>query len=237
MTDLPILVWVLLLVAVVGIPALTGVMLYRAAMITGRGRRTGRRVAAVFAVGWGAWLLVTASLAGTGFYATPGDPRFLVAVGGPLGLLLLACRTPSVAGLVRDPRTSALLVRPHTFRVLGVLFLVLMLQGQMPAAFAVPAGLGDIAIGASAPFLARRLAHSGSRRGVERFHVLGILDLVVAAGIAALVSYGLLEVTPSTDLLRLLPLALVPTAAVPLAVALHVVALRGARSRRLVAGR
>jgi hypothetical protein len=59
-----------------------------------------------------------------------------------------------------------------------------------------------------------------------RFHLLGILDLVVAAGIAALVTSPLLDVTPSTDLLRLLPLGLVPTAAVPLAVALHIVSLR-----------
>jgi hypothetical protein len=235
--DVSILTWVLLLGAVVGIPALTGVMLYRAAGITGQGRRVGRRVAAVFAAGWGGWLLVTAFLAGTGFYSAPGDPRFLVAVGGALVVLLLVSRIPPVAGLVGDPRVSALLVLPHTFRVLGVLFLVLMLQGKLPAAFAVPAGLGDIAIGVSAPFLARRMARGSAHRAVVRFHALGILDLVVAAGIAALVTYGLLEVTPSTDLLRLLPLALVPTAAVPLAVALHVVALRGARSRRLVADR
>jgi hypothetical protein len=102
-----------------------------------------------------------------------------------------------------------------------------MIRGQLPAAFAVPAGLGNIAIGVAAPFLARRLARGHAvRRAAVRFHVLGILDLVVAAGIAAMVTSGLLDVTPSTDLLRLLPLALVPTAAVPLAVALHIVALR-----------
>lgn len=237
MADVPIFVWVLLLGAVAGIPALTGVMLYRAGVVTGRGRRVGRRVAVVFAAGWSAWLLVTASLADTGFYAVPGDPRFLMAVSGVLVGLLLVSRIPQVAGLVGDPRVSALLVLPHAFRVLGVLFLVLMLQGKLPAVFAVPAGLGDIAIGVSAPFLARRLARDRAHRAAVRFHVLGILDLVVAAGIAALVTFGLLDVTPSTDLLRLLPLALVPTAAVPLAIALHLVALRGASSRRLLSHR
>jgi hypothetical protein len=235
--DLPAVVWVLLLGAVIGIPALTGAALYRAALIRGRGRRVGLLIAGMFAAGWGGWLLVTSSLAGTGFYSAPGAPRFLVAVGGALAALLLACRIPPVPGLVDDPRVSALLVLPHTFRVLGVLFLVLMLQGKLPAVFAVPAGLGDIAIGVSAPLVARRLARGGARRAADRFHLLGILDLVVAAGIAALVTSGLLEVTPTADLLRLLPLALVPTAAVPLAVALHVVALRGARSHRLLAHR
>jgi hypothetical protein len=235
--DLPTFVWVSLLGAVIGIPTLTGVALYRAALITGRGRRTALRTAGVFAAGWGGWLLVTASLAGTGSYSAPGAPWFLVAVGGALVVLLLASRIPPVIDFAADPRASALLVLPHTFRVLGALFLVLMIQGKLPAAFAVPAGLGDIAIGASALFIAKRLTRGSAHRAAVRFHVLGILDLVVAAGIAALITFGLLEVTPSADLLRQLPLALVPTAAVPLAVALHVVALRGATSRRDVARR
>jgi len=96
-----------------------------------------------------------------------------------------------------------------------------MAQGHLPAAFALPAGLGDIAIGVTAPFVARRLA---SNAGAVRFNVLGILDLVIAAGIAFLLS-GLVEVTPSTAPLRLLPLALIPTAPVPLALALHIVSL------------
>jgi hypothetical protein len=227
MADLPIYSWALLLAAVLGIPAVTGVVLYRAAVITGLGRRAGAKVAGAFAAGWGGWLLVTGYLASGGVYSARGGSGFLAAAGGALVVLLLASRIPIVAGLFRDPRTSALLVLPHTLRILGVVFLIVMIQGQLPAAFAVPAGLGDIAIGVAAPFLARRLARGrAARHAVVRFHVLGILDLVMAAGIAALITYGLLEVAPSTELLRLLPLALVPTAAVPLAVALHVVALR-----------
>jgi hypothetical protein len=226
MADLPIYLWALLLAAVLGIPAVTGVVLYRAAIITGLGRRAGIGVAGAFATGWGGWLLVTGYLASAGVYSARGSLWFLVAVGGALVVLLLASRIPLVAGLVSDPRTSALLVLPHMLRILGVVFLIVMIQGQLPAVFAVPAGLGDIAVGVAAPFLARRLARDRARHAAVRFHVLGILDLVVAAGIAAMVTYGLLDVTPSTDLLRLLPLALVPTAAVPLAVALHIVALR-----------
>jgi len=55
-----------------------------------------------------------------------------------------------------------------------------MAQGHLPAAFALPAGLGDIALGVSAPFVARRLAHGTGRIGAVRFNVLGILDLIVA---------------------------------------------------------
>jgi hypothetical protein len=37
-------------------------------------------------------------------------------------------------------------------RIVGVLFLIVMAQGYLSAAFALPAGLGDIAIGVAAPF-------------------------------------------------------------------------------------
>jgi hypothetical protein len=61
-----------------------------------------------------------------------------------------------------------------------------------------------------------------------RFHLLGILDLVVAITIGYLAGLGLyrpLDITPSTEPLSLLPLALVATVAVPTALALHVVSL------------
>ena len=104
-----------------------------------------------------------------------------------------------------------------------------MAQGHLPAVFALPAGLGDIAIGVAAPFVARRLARGTGRAGAVRFNVLGILDLVVAVSIAFLL-FEFVEVTPSTAPLRLLPLALIPTVAVPLAFALHIESLRQLRT-------
>ena len=110
-----------------------------------------------------------------------------------------------------------------------MLFLIVMAQGHLPAAFALPAGLGDIAIGVATPFVARRLARGTGRTGAVRFHVLGILDLIIAASIGFLL-FGLVEVTPSTEPLRLLPLALIPTVPVPLALALHIVSSRRLRT-------
>jgi hypothetical protein len=108
-----------------------------------------------------------------------------------------------------------------------------MALGRLPAIFALPAGLGDIAAGLAAPLVARRLAQGTGRRRAVWFHLFGILDLVVALGIGFLAGLGPwrpLEVTPSTEALSLLPLVLVPTTAVPLAIALHLVALRRLRA-------
>jgi hypothetical protein len=65
--------------------------------------------------------------------------------------------------------------------------------------------------------------------GALWFNILGLVDLVVAVGVGYLAGLGpvrILDVTPSTQAITLLPLALIPLTAVPLAAALHVVSLR-----------
>jgi hypothetical protein len=117
--------------------------------------------------------------------------------------------------------------------VVGVTFLLVMAQGHLPAVFALPAGLGDIAAGLAAPFVARRLAQGGGRARAVWFNLFGLLDLVVALTIGFLAGLGPwrpLDVTPSTEPLSMLPLALVPTVAVPLSIALHLVSLRQLRA-------
>jgi hypothetical protein len=232
MYDLPTYVWALVLVGAIGIPAATTAVLYRSAIAARVGRRAATAVTATAVAVLGGWLVISGLLAGAGEYRLdPGEvvPWFLVAVAGTLIALLPATRIPIVSRILADPGTPARLALPHTLRVVGVLFLILMAQGHLPAAFALPAGLGDIAIGVAAPFVARRLASDRGCAGAVRFNVLGILDLIVA-GVIGFLLLGPIEVTPSTEPLTLLPLALIPTAAVPLAVALHVVSLRRLRA-------
>jgi len=232
MYALPSYVWALVLAGAIGIPAATCAVLYRGAIAAGVGHRAATTVTAATAAVLGGWLVVSALLAGAGVYSLdPGEvvPWLLVVFTATLTALLLATRIPLVSRILADPGMPARLALPHTLRVVGVLFLIVMALGHLPAVFALPAGLGDIAIGVAAPFVARRLARGNGHTGAVRFNVLGILDLVVAVSIAFLL-LGLVEVTPSTAPLRLLPLALIPTAAVPLTVALHIVSLRRLRS-------
>jgi hypothetical protein len=230
--DLSSYIWALVLIAAIGFPVATGIVLYRGAVETGIGRGTAVAVSVAAVIVLGGWLVISGMLARSGVYRQgPGDgvPWFPVAFAGVLGALLLATRIRLVSRILSAPGAPARLVLPHTLRVVGVVFLIVMAQGHLPAAFALPAGLGDIAIGVSAPFVARRLARGTGRAGAVRFNVLGILDLIVA-GIIGFLLLGLVEVTPSTAPLTLLPLALIPTAAVPLAIALHIVSLRRLRT-------
>jgi len=232
MYDLPSYVWALVLAAAIGIPAATSAVLYRGALAAGLGRRAATTVTATTAAVLGGWLVVSGLLARAGVYRQdPGDvvPWFLVAVAGTLIALLLATRIPIVSRVLADPGTPTRLALPHTFRVTGLAFLITMALGHLPAAFAMSADVGDIAIGVAAPFVALQLARGTGRTGAVLFNVLGILDLVVAGGLGFLL-FRLVEVTPSTEPLFLLPLALIPTTAVPLTIVLHIVSLRRLRT-------
>jgi hypothetical protein len=110
-----------------------------------------------------------------------------------------------------------------------VFFLLYLAFGHLPALFALPAGLGDIAAGIAAgiaaPLAALKLAQGTGRRAALWFNAFGITDLMVAGTLGALTGYQLLNVTPSAAPISELPLALVPTVTVPLLLALHVTSI------------
>jgi hypothetical protein len=231
MADFPWYVWFLVLVGVVGIPGLTAIGLYRAGSTRG---------AIGLAVLWSAWIVTTAVLADRGAYQQLPDanrPWFGVAAGGALVALLAASTIPTVRSALTGPRGLAAMTWPQSVRVVGAAFLIAFALGQLPAVFALPAGLGDIGVGLAAPFVARRLAR-GDRSGAVWFNVVGLLDLVVAVSMGALAALGptrILAVSPSTADVGLLPLVLIPLTAVPLAFALHVVSLARLRRARVPA--
>ncbi len=107
----------------------------------------------------------------------------------------------------------------------GAAFVAIMALGHLPALFAVPAGLGDIAAGIAAPLVAYRLARGTGRRAAVWHNAFGMTDLVVALTLGALTGFQLLDVTPSAAPIFELPLALIVTAGVPLLLALHITSM------------
>jgi hypothetical protein len=151
-------------------------------------------------------------------------------VAGFLGLLLALRRIPVVARALTAPGMVSRLELPHTFRVAeGTAFLLIMFLGHLPALFALPAGLGDIAAGIAAPLVALRLAQGTGRRAALWFTAFGMTDLVNALTLGALTGFALINVTPSGAPISQLPLALIPTAAVPLLLTLHIMSVSALR--------
>jgi hypothetical protein len=130
-----------------------------------------------------------------------------------------------VARALAAPGLASRLEYPHLFRVEGVAFLIMMALGHLPALFALPAGLGDIAAGIAAPLVAYRLARGTGRRAARWHNAFGMTDLVVALTLGGLTGFQLLNVTPSAAPIFELPLALIVTAGVPLLLVLHITSM------------
>lgn len=229
MYDPPVYLSVLTLIGTIGIPALTSVVLYRGALGAGLGRARAALVAGAAVVVLGGWLAVSIVLANAGSYHTrlgAQPPWLVIAFAGTLVVLLAAGRLPVIHRSLSTTDNQARLLLPHTFRIAGLAFVLMMALGMLPALFALPAGLGDIAVGISAPFVARKLANGDGHRRAVWFNALGIVDLVVAVSLGALTGFQLVHVTPAADAISEFPLVLIPTTAVPLLLALHITSLR-----------
>ena len=135
-------------------------------------------------------------------------------------------RIPAVARALTSPGSESRNTLPHAFRIAGASFVAVMALGHLSALFALPAGLGDVAIGLRAPFTARRLTRGTGRRDAIRLHALGTADLVTALILGGLTGYNIVHSAPPSDALPLLPIVLIPTTGVPLLLALHIVSLR-----------
>jgi hypothetical protein len=128
--------------------------------------------------------------------------------------------------LALDPRVLTWL---QSWRILGVVFVILAAHGVLPALFALPAGYGDISIGVTAPVVALWFAAPRRRLGFIAWQVLGIADLVLAVGLGATAGLIRPESIPMTAL-TVLPLSLIPTFLVPLFLIIHVICIAQART-------
>jgi hypothetical protein len=158
----------------------------------------------------------------------------LIALVAPLSMFLVGYKTIRP---LREFVLSAdlrLIVGIQAWRWAGFGFLTLYTYGILPGIFAWPAGLGDMAIGVTAPFVLANLLgrpNFAASKSFVTWNALGILDLTVAVSIGALVPllapnlYGALSTAPMAQL----PLVLVPTYLVPTFLMLHLTALFQAR--------
>jgi hypothetical protein len=187
------------------------------------------RVAIASGIVLAVWAVAAAVLARRGFFQ-PRDGATLPPVGANLivVLLALAFSLATSRSLRRLLRNQANLIRLHLWRLEGLVFLVLMLQGRVPALWALPAGIGDVLVAVTAPWVARGLDRPVGRRRAIEWTLFGMTDLVVAVALGVMTNPGPTQVfhpIPNAEMLTQYPLALVPAFLVPLAFTLHVVSL------------
>ena len=157
----------------------------------------------------------------------------------PIGLALLVPLIVGILAYARSARFQQLLLRAdlrwligvQLWRIAGGVFVIDYARHQLPASFALPAGVGDVLVGLAAPFVAVVAASgtSAARRIVIGWCVVGIADLVVAVTMGVLNApgkFGLLAGEVTTAPMLELPLSLIPTFFVPLSILLHLLVLR-----------
>jgi hypothetical protein len=184
-------------------------------------------VAGVF----GAWFALALAIGATGAL----DPTRGIGVPG-LGLTV-ALPVAALTGVffafrpIRDAMLAIplpALVALNAIRILGVIFLILLAAGKLPAPFAPSAGWGDIFVGVTALPVAWAMLRFGppARALALIWNTIGIADLVNAVALGALSAPGPLQVfagPPSSALMTTLPWLLIPGFLVPALMFIHIV--------------
>ncbi len=150
-------------------------------------------------------------------------PRFGIqgVVAGLTALLLAAYFRISSARRWVNQLELRTLVLVHLTRFVGVYFLILFQRGELPRAFAVPGGIGDLIVATMAlPVAFAPLTAESRRRAIVIWNVAALVDLLLVI----LTATNLLIENPAQmTALSTLPLSLLPTFLVPLLLATHVV--------------
>ncbi len=177
-----------------------------------------------------AWLAAAITLGASGLLLKlrPPAPQ-LVLASLTAGVLVAGAKVPALRDWSRSVDVPAL-VAFHLTRFVGAYFIVLFRRGELPFAFAVPGGWGDMLVAAAALLLlASGAPVSPARRAAyAAWNLVGLLDILFVVATAA--RLGLANPESMQALLRL-PLSLLPTFLVPLIIASHV--LIAVRLRRM----
>ena len=167
-----------------------------------------------------AWLVIALVLGATGRIARLHPPAPQLVLAG-LTVLLLGCGAAFTGfrAWLRQLDVRRVLSL-HLTRYVGLCFLLLYRRGELPYAFAVPAGWGDILVATLALIILARVPVPEHRPHVLLgWNILGFADLLLVVGTAA--RLAILD-PPSMQALSRLPLSLLPTFLVPLLLASHV---------------
>jgi hypothetical protein len=167
------------------------------------------------------WLIGVFLLGAAGAFRNdavpPRIPMALAATLLPGYLLLLSPTFRRIVAAV----PQHWLIGIQTFRILGGVFLVRYFAGQLPGLFALPAGIGDVATGLLALFVAYAW-YSGkpyARGAAIAWNLFGMADLVDAVVLGTLTSGGAGGIV--------FPIVLIPVYAVPRAFLIHSYSLIG----------
>jgi len=165
------------------------------------------------------WFCLALIVGISGRFRVVSAPVVAATVWTSTAVALFACwKLPAIKSWVAivDLR---LLIALHLTRFVGFYFLFLYGRGQLPGGFAVPGGIGDIAVAFSAGIILVLSSLRRSRTILLLWNAFGLIDIVFV--VLSALRFGLRD-WQSMAPLRELPLSLLPTFLVPLIIVSHV---------------
>jgi len=176
------------------------------------------------------WMTAAIALAVAGVFV-PTETEVVPSVGVAVVIPLIAgiaafALSPGLRGLIQRISLPSLTAF-QVYRVAGGIFVIAWADGLMPAEFAMPAGIGDVIVGLTAPVAAYALKR-GKHWPAVVWNLLGLADLVIAVTMGILTSPSDFQATafdqPNTAV-AFYPFVLIPVFLVPLSILLHLAGL------------
>jgi hypothetical protein len=176
-----------------------------------------------------AWFCLALAFTVTGLFRTFSAPAVALTVWTLTAAALLACwKISDVRHWAATVHRRSLLA-VHLTRFVGFYFLFLSKRGDLPEAFALPAGIGDILVAAGALVLMIVPQLGYSRRALLGWNIFGFVDIIFV--VFSALRLGLRDWVSMAPL-RQLPLSLLPTFLVPLIIVSHILIFGRAMSAR-----
>lgn len=181
----------------------------------------------------GGWYALAIPFAQAGRFnvpASPSDPPIVLMFlfGGAFLLFALAWWTPD-GRKVTEATPLSVIAAFQIPRVIGGVFLIGWLAGDIPVLFAIPAGVGDILAGLAGWQASVALAQkrSNAYRLLTRATWIGIMDFAVAVILGIMTSEGFAHLfsRESPNIINDYPLAMFPAFIVPVFLGFHLIAL------------
>jgi hypothetical protein len=177
------------------------------------------------------WLLAAIVVSASGRLGALPPPRPQLVLFGLTAVLMMSVfRAAPIRDWVATIPLRGLVALHLTRAIAGSAFLLYDSRGQLPAAFAIPSGWGDIVVAvlASALLFGVSAESAAGRRLYALWNLLGLIDILFVVGNAARTAMA--DPVSMAELLRL-PLSLLPTFLVPIIIVSHVVIAMRLRER------
>ena len=168
------------------------------------------------------WFLIALLIGASGIVASLKPPFPQVVLFGLVIVLLLLFRMSSTFHSWIMNVDIRVLVLVHLTRFVGIYFLILYGRGELPYAFAVPGGLGDIAVAVTALLVSIFSPIRGAVgwKVLLLWNLFGFIDILFVVATAARLAMSNPE---SMSAITKLPLSLLPTFFVPIIIFTHIV--------------